>query len=642
MADIRRSSPSEKRTKIGERVKLAATHAGISLKELAERASINTTIIYQYVRGITGVPADVLERISYATSMPLEFFDPDAEMSRFVNPSENLSAETGDKHNELHHRIETEYRHLLTLSRAYSTIRLSRDNWLNCLERSLPLTETIQSYANEAWLYWQIGSLRLDISGLENAKPSLESACSLGRLHNPKVEYEATLTLARGYLEAGNFKQSQSLLDSLRSHPQGDQDIRYPIERAVLALRRRNISEAFTELLTAISRLLALEGEHLQERGKILEIAAEIAESSGRYGLAFKLWENCSEAALYARDHALYFRASLETARSHARIGNYGEAASLLGTARTLAHFAFDDDRHFALAQSQLADTFLQLGRLIESRDFARDSERKAKRSHHTIPIILTILINAETRLANRRFEDALEIVEDALNLAVEIGRPTLVSRSNELLARIRIDQYRSTADSAHLNAAERSINEALPNAERSGTLEDQFRTTLTLVQYHIVANKFDEAKQHLTKLMSGLQHRLIPLSLSSEARQLWKQLSGNYSWEFLAEFEKETTPELPILAWKAQVLDALLAKLTGENDLKKWKAAANTADNCFASLSNQQKVYLSKGQPYLLMIADGWDSATATATDRRYYEEWTKRYGLNTPNIDNSAETTS
>src|SRR5438477_12622311 len=66
----------EKRARIGERIKVAATQAGLSLKELAEAAGSKTPVIYQYVRGIISITPVDLNRIADFTRFREEIFDP--------------------------------------------------------------------------------------------------------------------------------------------------------------------------------------------------------------------------------------------------------------------------------------------------------------------------------------------------------------------------------------------------------------------------------------------------------------------------------------------------------------------------------------------------------------------------------------
>ena len=68
-----------------KRIKVAATSAGLTLKELAAQAGTTPALIYQYVRGITNVPPETLRAIAVATRVNLEFFDPDKGASILVD-----------------------------------------------------------------------------------------------------------------------------------------------------------------------------------------------------------------------------------------------------------------------------------------------------------------------------------------------------------------------------------------------------------------------------------------------------------------------------------------------------------------------------------------------------------------------------
>src|SRR5579871_1989770 len=78
MRKTRRSKP-EQRARVGERIKLAATQAGLTLKELAEQTGATPTAIYQYVRGVIVIPKEMLERVAEVTGVPAAFFDPEFE-----------------------------------------------------------------------------------------------------------------------------------------------------------------------------------------------------------------------------------------------------------------------------------------------------------------------------------------------------------------------------------------------------------------------------------------------------------------------------------------------------------------------------------------------------------------------------------
>src|SRR5437763_14450763 len=79
MAKHRKLNTPEKRARVGERIKVASTQAGLSLKDLAEQAAVSPSAIYQYVRGITAVPESLLERIAAVTRVHLSFFDPEQD-----------------------------------------------------------------------------------------------------------------------------------------------------------------------------------------------------------------------------------------------------------------------------------------------------------------------------------------------------------------------------------------------------------------------------------------------------------------------------------------------------------------------------------------------------------------------------------
>ena len=66
----------EKRARVGERIKISATQAGLSLKELATFVNVSPSVIYQYVRGIIMIPADTLEKIAAVTRQPTEWVVP--------------------------------------------------------------------------------------------------------------------------------------------------------------------------------------------------------------------------------------------------------------------------------------------------------------------------------------------------------------------------------------------------------------------------------------------------------------------------------------------------------------------------------------------------------------------------------------
>src|SRR5205814_5985709 len=86
----------EKRARIGERIKVAATQAGLSLKELADAADVKTPVIYQYVRGIISIPPEALARIAEVTRVHPDFFDPESDArSTLALPADAPSGEGG-------------------------------------------------------------------------------------------------------------------------------------------------------------------------------------------------------------------------------------------------------------------------------------------------------------------------------------------------------------------------------------------------------------------------------------------------------------------------------------------------------------------------------------------------------------------
>src|SRR5476649_1626070 len=130
----------EKRARVGERIKIAATQAGLSLKELAEYAGTSPSLIYQYVRGIIMIPNETLERIAALTRVHTDFFDPDKEGRTTLALQPDQPAPEGSlvtsavSEPGTRARIQTELKNLDTLQEAYYYPKRNRSAYISTLE----------------------------------------------------------------------------------------------------------------------------------------------------------------------------------------------------------------------------------------------------------------------------------------------------------------------------------------------------------------------------------------------------------------------------------------------------------------------------------------------------------------------------
>lgn len=172
-----------------------------------------------------------------------------------------------------------------------------------------------------------------------------------GAMKHIPCHQEATLWLARTYVERENYPGAERLLNSLRSNPSIQDDIKkeLPIVAAYYALKRKNYAGALPHLESAVEL-----ADKKPEKARLAFIMAQIAEIEKNYELASQYYERVLDNN---PDYALAFNARLNMARTKLEAGGHSaeEVATMLERMlKDDKNEEYKDQIYFTLAQLDL------------------------------------------------------------------------------------------------------------------------------------------------------------------------------------------------------------------------------------------------------------------------------------------------
>jgi tetratricopeptide (TPR) repeat protein len=584
---------STRRVQMGARIKIAATQAGVTLKELAEATRTSTAMMYQYVRGNVGVPAETLRRIAEVTSVDLSFFDPPETPIPAPPPKEEEPKKQEPKQEEARletaptaqpqdvsvlattERIRTELRHLSALYSAYAQPKRDRSACISTLNQMVALARTVQKADQEAWALWQLGRNCMEADALDEARRHLTAAIELFAAQNLE-EYRASAQqdLAVLLMRQGQLDAAQRILEALAQSQLINTRWRALHGLGVVRFQQRDYEGAIQFYIRA-----ARQGEDLTSEGEkqtlmqsLMESITDVLRTTGHYDAALTLWLQQLERSARQRHAGPFLEALLEIAQCCQAMGRIGEAKQRLELAVVLAGFLFEDDSRGGIARALLAKTLVSMGRLDEARENARTALRIANKVGGARTTMLASLAQAETSLASGQSEDALYYAQEALDEARRTARGQEVASAYEVRARaflLQHEQSRKQGDEQNayqfLQRAFAEANLACERAEQAGQLYEQVAATITLARCHMAAG--DEAAAETT---AAIAVGLIEKGGIGLARLLGKEAdnlpASLRSAELnLPELFADRALALPALEWQARYLEAsVMAKRLG------------------------------------------------------------------------------
>ena len=171
----------------GERLKLAAREAGITLDELARAIGCSRALIFQYASGASLVQTDRLQQIAAIVGKPLYwFFITDADAGPLHSPAEQLTEKQQelddaiarfetDRARTTERRIREDIANLEALLTAHSSSPDQR-RIVECCQKLQPLLASVGDNASLAAVLLKQGNALIALQEWGSARESLQQA----------------------------------------------------------------------------------------------------------------------------------------------------------------------------------------------------------------------------------------------------------------------------------------------------------------------------------------------------------------------------------------------------------------------------------------------------------------------------------
>jgi tetratricopeptide (TPR) repeat protein len=626
----------EKRARVGQRIKLATEHAGLTLKEMSERVGISPSFIYQYVRGITSVPPEVLERVAAVARVHTDFFDPEKDARVALALPSDLPAPEGDESSTTgadaatRTRVQAELRHLYDLADAYNRPRRSRSKYLSTLEQMLALARTLADRRQEAWGLWQIGRVKLESNDLDEARNDLIAARNLFASEGLEdYHFHTTQDLVMVLSAQGAFQAAEGYLNEMLLNASRDVRWRTLITLGSLRYRQHDYMEALNYFRQAAEQLEQEDPERREREGMPYLMAglADVVRATGHYEEAMMLWSRCLQQAVNDRRTDVVIESLMEVAQCCQFMGKISEAKQRLEMAVMLASFLFEDEASLGVAQALLANALVAMGSLDEAKDRARASLKIANRVRGARPTILSALALTETLLAAGQWDDALSYAQEALNEAQRTTRTREVGQAREMRARAYLLQFQERHAADDTEEAQKALGRAfaeaaaaLDIAQRTESAREQVMAHLTLARCHYFAGEEEDAEREARAARELTEQGAIglPRLLGREVESL-PALLRSPELDLPRLFESRKL-NLPGLEWQAHYLEGtLLAKRLGpEHAFAAMRDAARAISRILTGLTASEAASFQKRYPEVVAVFNDLTRFALTDSERQ------------------------
>ena len=609
----------EKRARVGERIKVAATQSGLSLKELAQACETKPSMIYQYVRGITSIPPDLIERIAAVTRVHTDFFDPEKDgRSAFGLPADQPSPESGASASNApagaepaaRQRIDTDLKHLLALAMAQNHPERDRAAYRSSLEQIFALSKATGNAFEEGGALWKLARLKLEENDFTGAQQNYSAAREIFQSENSEENRQMlTLALADAYMHQGNFDTARSYLDELVTSNDPDMLYRTQLELGMLAFRQHDHATALKSFCKAAENLQKIEPEKRSTHALLAIIGnlADIVRAAGHYEEAIMLWSRCLQQATTERKADAFLESIIEIAQCFTLMGRIGEAKQRLELASVLAGFLFEDEGHLSIARGLLAEVQVTLGYLDSAKENARAAMRVANKVRAARPTIIACMAMAETYLAAGQWSDTLDYTQEALDEAKTSKRTREIAQIRELRSRAFLRKEEELRSNGNVPGAREALRQAFAEAGQSmefstkaDSIAEQVAAHLALARCHFRQEDGEAAER---EAHSALQ-------LTSEGGVGLQRLLGEYA-ENLPELM--LSPEidlpalfagrrvhLPTLEWQALYIEGTLraTRLGPGEGFASIRDAAETLTQILSTLTQAEAVSFQQRHP--------------------------------------------
>jgi len=611
----------EKRARIGERIKIAATLAGLNLDELAERIGTPVARIYQYVRGITSIPPATLQAIAEVTNVSLELFDPDKDarsaLARSMGESGAASAMTERD------KITTRLRHLQQLADAYDNPKRDLSALVTSLHEALALSRVSGDRKKEAYYLWRLGAAHNETGSYDEARRCLIQARDLfAELDMEEFRVMAVLDLA--HMEAETGAVDTAIGYSREVANSGPKDIRWRalVNIGGLYYRQHNYEEALKAFSEAARALEDVDENERERQGLpyLMAHLADVAKDTGHYETALALWSRSLAQATEEKRADIFLESLLNVAQCCQFLGKISEAKQKLDQAILLASFLFDDQDRLGVARALLADILVALGSLEEAKENAKAALRSATKVGGPRGMILAYMALAETLLATGQYDDALFHIDDAIREAQRARRPHEQAQARNTRARICLQLARQDEGGGWRQEAEAEARRALDLAERMEDARNRMVAYLTLAQCRALQGDEEGAEEEAEKAIEVAQTGAVglPRLMGEEIRNLPPLLKPPHI--DLERLFAGRTVQLPAIEWQAHYLQGTLrAKRLGpEQAYVAMREAANALARLLAGLSAEDAIRFRQRHPHIAAVYQDLARFALTEADRQ------------------------
>jgi len=628
---IARIRNPEKRARVGERIKVAAASAGLSLKDLANAIGLKPLKIYQYVRGVTSVPAEVLDAICERTNVTLDFFDPDRDarsaFAAAANAELPLEVIGGAD------RASGQLRQLELLANAYDAPRRDPQALTTVLHEMLGIARVMSDRKAEAVVLARLGRAECEIGSLSNSRVHLTLAKELyDVLGMDRHAASTALDLAACAAAGEDFEGAQEYARAVADTGPSDVRWRGHLALADVHLTAHRKDAALRSILEAARTLQKAEGEYGSPEGvaALSYSIATLAASTGHLGPAVALWTRRMEQAAEQKNLGPFLDTLLRISECLISMGRIREARNQLDLAVTLGSFLETDLARLSLAQSRLSEVLSLVGASDRAKDVARAAYRAAMKAH--LGRIETVASNAlaGAYYAAGQYEDAAANAADAV--AGAEGSPSRVLdvvRSRLILARALFAMAGGDAASKKLSEARLEAERAREAAARHQSPVLELEACLMVARCAMAAGDTDAAGAEIAQASELQRSGAAALSsLVGEGEELVIPKVLELPELNLAEVFADRSLDVPGLSWQVQYLSATLnTKRGGRMDFDLLRGAAETLAGVLKGLDREEAVnyvrHASFGEkPEAQRLVEDLVKTARTADERQRAQE--------------------
>jgi len=609
----------EKRARVGERIKVAATQSGLSLKELAQACETKPSMIYQYVRGITSIPPDLIERIAAVTRVHTDFFDPEKDgRSAFGLPADQPSPEGGisvlnaptGAEPATRQKIDSDLKHLMALAAAQNRPERDRAAYRSSLEQIFALSHATGNAKQEATALWGLAELKVEESDFQGAEQNFLTAREIFQGDGVEDHRQMlTLALADAHMARGNFDTARGYLEELAGGSDPDILYRTQLELGMLAYQQYDHTGALKSFCKAAEQLQKIDPEK-RGSGAILSLIgnlADIVRAAGHYEEAIMLWSRCLQQATTERKADAFLESIIEIAQCCALMGRVGEAKQRLELASVLAGFLFEDEGRLSIARGLLASVLVTLGHLDSAKENARAAMRIANKVRSARPTIIACMALAETYLAAGQWSDALDYTQEALDEAKSSKRLHEIAQLREMRSRAYLRKEEDARLSGNVAAAQDALRQAFAEAglsmefaTKADSVAEQVSAHLALARCHFRQENGEAAEREAHSALEltaeggvGLQRLLgedaenLPELMLSPEIDLPRLFAGS-------------RVHLPSLEWQALYIEGTLraSRLGPGEGFAAIRDAAQTLTGMLSTLTQSEAVHFQQRHP--------------------------------------------